>query len=58
MIRSVSEAYDPIANTWRTSVPLPSPRSAPGVCAINNTIYVIGGDDASGVLAIVHVLTL
>src|SRR5665647_1764034 len=35
-------------NTWATKAPMPTPRAALGVAAVNNKIYAIGGANSSG----------
>lgn len=40
---SANEVYDPVANTWASLAPLPTPRSGAAAVAINEKIYVIGG---------------
>ncbi len=40
------DAYDPVADTWSMKPALPSARSGHVAVAVNNLIYVIGGDNA------------
>jgi N-acetylneuraminic acid mutarotase len=45
-------AYDPIANSWSTRQSMPVARSTAAVGVVNGEIYVIGGSDGSGALAV------
>jgi N-acetylneuraminic acid mutarotase len=42
--------YDPISNSWSTVAPLPIPRVNHGLVTLNGKIYVIGGNNSTGVL--------
>lgn len=43
------DAYDPVANTWDTSLtPMPTARAGMAVAAVGEKIYVIGGRLATG----------
>jgi len=37
------QVYDPMANTWSSSLPLPAPRSRHGAEIVGNTLYVASG---------------
>jgi hypothetical protein len=43
--------YDPDTDTWEEETVMPAPRAYGGAVAIDNKIYVMGGENASGVLA-------
>jgi N-acetylneuraminic acid mutarotase len=38
------EAYDPVANTWQTRAPMPTPRHLLAAVAVNGKIYALGGN--------------
>jgi N-acetylneuraminic acid mutarotase len=40
---STVEEYDPVANTWRTRAPMPTPRNHATAGVVNGKVYVIGG---------------
>lgn len=40
---SAHEVYDPVANTWASRAPLPTPRSGVAAVELNGLIYVMGG---------------
>jgi N-acetylneuraminic acid mutarotase len=40
---STVEEYDPATDTWTTKAEMPTARKAPGTCAVDGTIYAIGG---------------
>jgi DNA-binding CsgD family transcriptional regulator/N-acetylneuraminic acid mutarotase len=42
---SIVERYDPVADSWSTLAPLPSPRFAYAIAAYQNRVYVMGGWD-------------
>lgn len=42
--------YDPISNSWSTVASLPIPRVNHGLVTLNGKIYVIGGNNSTGVL--------
>jgi DNA-binding CsgD family transcriptional regulator len=41
----VFEVYDPVRDSWKTAAPLPEPRSAYALAAIEGKIYLFGGWD-------------
>lgn len=46
---STLEAFDPATRTWDSSLPdMPSKRAYVAAVAINNVLYVVGGQDANG----------
>lgn len=49
------EVYDPVANTWTTKVPMPTPRWGSTVSVVNGLIYAIGGWAGWPELAMVEV---
>jgi N-acetylneuraminic acid mutarotase len=42
------EAYNPVTNTWATKAPMPTARADLGVGVINNILYAVSGDNATG----------
>jgi N-acetylneuraminic acid mutarotase len=44
---SVVEVYDPATNSWSTVAPLPTAQYAHAVTAVNNKLYVMGGNSLS-----------
>ena len=38
------EAYDPLNDLWQSKAPIPTKRSGLAACAVNDTIYVLGGE--------------
>uniref|UniRef100_A0A3Q1F712 Kelch-like family member 2 n=1 Tax=Acanthochromis polyacanthus TaxID=80966 RepID=A0A3Q1F712_9TELE len=51
---STVEAYNPKSNVWSYIAEMGTRRSGAGVCAVNNLLYVVGGDDGSCNLASVE----
>ncbi|MBI3606224.1 MAG: hypothetical protein HY202_09410 [Nitrospirae bacterium] len=47
-ISNRAAVYDPASARWEELDPIPFPRAAPSVSVMNDTIYLIGGRDASG----------
>jgi N-acetylneuraminic acid mutarotase len=43
-----NERYDPDTNTWNTLSPMPTKRSGLAASAINNDIFVVGGEKIEG----------
>ncbi|MBI4854169.1 MAG: hypothetical protein HY819_20420 [Acidobacteria bacterium] len=43
-----NESYDPITNTWRSEVPMPTPRHGIGAAVIENKIYIPSGAPVQG----------
>ena len=43
-----NESYDPITNSWRTELPMPTPRHGIGAAALNGRIYIPGGAPVQG----------
>jgi len=41
---NVNECYDPATNTWQTKAAMPQAIRGHGATAINNKIYVLGGN--------------
>jgi energy-converting hydrogenase Eha subunit A len=48
------EAYDPIANSWTTKAPMPTPRSRFSVGVVNGVLYAVGGVNGTGNLGTVE----
>lgn len=48
------EAYDPVTNMWFSQSPMPTARVAHGVGVIDNILYAISGDNATGPVNIVE----
>jgi hypothetical protein len=44
----IVETFDPTSGRWATSAPLPEPRGAAGIAALNGLLYVAGGGDDLG----------
>jgi N-acetylneuraminic acid mutarotase len=44
---SAIEAYDPVANKWRTLPALPGPRRGAAIAVIGDRLYVAGGETAA-----------
>jgi N-acetylneuraminic acid mutarotase len=51
VVTGTLQAYDPIANTWTTKAPIPTPRLGFGVSVVNGILYTVGGDAAGTVEA-------
>jgi hypothetical protein len=51
---SLTEEYSPAPNTWATKTSMPTARRAVGYGVVNNLIYIIGGENASGHLSMVE----
>lgn len=49
------EVYDPVANTWTTKSPMPTPRQGMALSVVNGLIYAIGGWGGWPELAVVEV---
>jgi N-acetylneuraminic acid mutarotase len=45
---NVNELYNPVKNEWVSLEHMPSKRSGIAAASYNNTIYVLGGEDAGG----------
>lgn len=45
---NANQVYDPVANTWTSLAPLPTPRSGVAAVSVNGLIYVIGGWTLAG----------
>lgn len=43
-----NESYDPITDTWRSEVPMPTPRHGIGAAVIENKIYIPSGAPVQG----------
>ena len=43
-----NEVYDPIKDSWTDVTPMPSKRGGLTSAAVNETIYVFGGEEPSG----------
>ena len=43
-----NEVYDPIRDAWTELLPMPSKRGGLASAAVNDTIYVFGGEEPSG----------
>jgi DNA-binding transcriptional ArsR family regulator len=43
VVLDVNEVYDPVADTWSTKTPIPTPVSAYASAVVDGKIYVIGG---------------
>ena len=52
---SMTEEYNPIANTWATKAPKPTAAAYAGAAAIDNKIYVPGGRGKTQLLSVVEV---
>lgn len=52
------EVYDPAANTWDTSISLPTVRFNPGIGLINHSIIITGGISGDGAVTDVDILDL
>ena len=51
-----AEVYDPVEDKWKIINDMPVGRWSPGVCALNNLIYVTGGHYGVAALARVDIL--
>lgn len=51
---STVEAYDPATDRWTTKAPMPTPRYALGVAAVDGVIYAIGGEHGFDVVRTVE----
>lgn len=43
-----NESYDPVTDTWRSEVPMPTPRHGIGAAVIENKIYIPSGAPVQG----------
>ncbi|MBI4747704.1 MAG: hypothetical protein HY774_04410 [Acidobacteria bacterium] len=43
-----NESYDPMTNSWRIELPMPTPRHGIGAVALNSRIYIPGGAPVQG----------
>lgn len=45
--KATVEAYDPVADSWTTKAPMPTPRYGLGVGVVTGVLYAVGGEDSS-----------
>lgn len=46
------DVYDRLADAWTDGIPLPSPREGAAAAVVNGVVYVFGGQDGQGALAV------